>query len=152
MTLPACGLYRTTAAIGPIPAGRLVYFHNHGDPGPGLYLPADWSRNRVRMQSKGTLLPTPADARSLLPLPGEGFYRVAETFHCCERRCRSFEPDMLVQLGYDAAGEALLFVPELVDGMLAIPEQGSRVDLEKLAHVQRLKVPVQERDPHATVQ
>ena len=33
-SLPPCGLYRTRRALGTsIPEGRLVYFHNHGDPG-----------------------------------------------------------------------------------------------------------------------
>jgi hypothetical protein len=149
MTLPACGLYRTTAPIGAIPSGRLVYFHNHGDPGPGLYLPEGWKHNRIRLSARGTLLPTPEDARSLLALPPEGFYRVAEGFHCCEKRCRFFEAEMLVQLGYDGAGEALVFTPELVDGMLAIPERGNRVQLDQLRHIEPLKVAVHERDPHA---
>lgn len=148
MPLPPCGLYRTTASIGSIPAGRLVYFHNHGDPGPGVYLPASWKHNRVQLRERGTVLPDPADAASLLPLPAEGFYRVVDAFECCERRCRRFEPDMLVQLGYDGAGEALLFVPELIDGMLALPEQGSRVELSKLSHTRPLKVATSERESH----
>ena len=54
--LPPCGLYRTTAAIGSIEAGRLVYFHNHADPGPGMYLPARWTRNRATFPSRAALL------------------------------------------------------------------------------------------------
>src|SRR5437868_15144152 len=104
--LPPCGLYRTLSPVGSIPAGRLVYFHNHGDPGPGLYLPEGFRHNRVELQSRGMLLPSPEDVRWLEPLPPEGFYRVSEAFYCCEKRCRAFEPDMLVQLGYNAAGEA----------------------------------------------
>lgn len=148
MSLPPCGLYRTLAAIGSIPAGRLVYFHNHGDPGPGLYLPASWSHNRVKLNARGTVLPAESDAASLLPLPAEGFYRVVEAFDCCERRCRRFDPELLVQLGFDGAGEALLFVPELVDGMLALPDQGSRIELDKLRHIRLLNVARSERDTH----
>ena len=37
--LPACGLYRTLLPIGDLEAGRLVYFHNHGNPGAGVYFP-----------------------------------------------------------------------------------------------------------------
>ena len=141
MKLPPCGLYRTTGQIGAIPAGRLVYFHNHGEPGPGLYLPAGWKANQRQLQARGTLLPSPEDVRLLEPLPAEGFYRVSATFHCCAQRCRSFEPDQLVQLGYDAAGQAIVFVPELVDGMLAVPQQGSRIDHDNLQHLKLLKVP-----------
>jgi hypothetical protein len=146
--LPPCGLYRTTGSVGSIPAGRLVYFHNHGEPGPGLYLPASWSRNRVKLEERGTLLPSPEDVRWLEPLPPEGFYRVTETFYCCAKQCRSYAPETLVQLGYNAAGEAIVFVPELVDGMLAVPEQGSRVDHENFARLKQLKVAVQQRAPN----
>jgi len=141
MKLPPCGLYRTTGQVGSIPQGRLVYFHNHGDPGPGLYLPAGWKDNRMQLASRGTLLPSPEDVRLLEPLPPEGFYRVASAFHCCEKRCREFEPDLLVQLGYDAAGQAIVFVPELVDGTLALPTQGSRIDHPNFIHLKLLKVP-----------
>jgi hypothetical protein len=146
MQLPPCGLYRTTGQVGPIPAGRLVYFHNHGDPGPGLYLPASWHRNRMRLEERGTLLPSPQDVRLLEPLPPEGFYRVTTPFHCCAQRCRLFEADLLVQLGYDAAGQAIVFVPEIVDGMLAAPEQGSRIDHDQLPNLKLLKVAVNQRD------
>ena len=99
----------------------------------------------MRLQERGTLLPSPEDVRWLEPLPPEGFYRVTEAFFCCDQRCRSFEPEMLIQLGYNASGEALAFVPEIVDGMLALPERGSRVDHEHFARMKLLRVPVQER-------
>ena len=54
--LPPCGLYRTVAAIGGVEADRLVYFHNHGDPGPGVYLPERWTRNRATFSSRGNTL------------------------------------------------------------------------------------------------
>jgi hypothetical protein len=139
--LPPCGLYRTTGPIGAIPAGKLVYFHNHGEPGPGLYLPSGWKANRVRWQPQGTLLPERSAVRLLAPLPVEGFYRVTEAFFCCERRCRNFEADLLVQLGYNAEAQPILFVPELVDGMLAIPERGSAIDEARFGMLQHLKVP-----------
>jgi hypothetical protein len=138
-------LYRTTGQIGAIPAGRLVYFHNHGDPGPGLYLPERWRANRIQLQERGSLLPSPEDVRWLEPLPPEGFYRVLEEFHCCEQRCRSFEVELMVQLGYDATGQAIVFVPEIVDGMLAVPEQGSRIDHDRLAHLKLLKIAINDR-------
>jgi hypothetical protein len=143
MNLPPCGLYRTTAPVAGIPAGRLVYFHNHGDPGPGLYLPEGWSHNRMQVSKQGRTLQQPEDdVRLLEPLPPEGFYRVTEAFHCCEKKCRLFEPEMLLQLGYNAAGEAIAFVPELVDGMLAVPTRGSRVDPEVFDKLKQLRVAV----------
>jgi hypothetical protein len=140
--LPPCGLYRTTRPLDDrIPAGRLVYFHNHGEPGPGIYLPTGWRLNRARFGERGTPLPTSEWAATLEALPAEGFYRVREPFHCCEKRCRLFEADQLVQLGYDAQARALLFVPEWSDAGLAIPERGSLVDHERLARLAPLKVP-----------
>jgi hypothetical protein len=130
----------TLAPIGSVPANRLVYFHNHGEPGPGVYLPSAWNGNRARFEARGHLLAHPSDAEKLEPLPAEGFYRVAEPFYCCSERCRRFESDALVQLGYDAAARAILFLPELTGAELALPPRGTRVDRDRLALLSRLKV------------
>ncbi len=146
--LPPCGLYLTRAAIGSVPAGRLVYFHNHGEPGPGVYLPSSWRGNRARFEPRGHLLPDLALARQLEPLPAEGFYRVVEPFHCCEKRCRRFEPSALVQLGYDGSARAILFLPELVDAQLALPATGTRVDRDRLAFLEPLRVAIVDTPLH----
>ncbi len=125
---PPCGIYRTKDAIGEVPAGRLVYFHNHGDPGPGIYLPSGWKGNKARFHERGHTLPDLETADSLVRLASEGFYRVVEPFFCCEKECRRFETDHLVQLGYDAAATPILFTPEMVDGAMALPEHGARID------------------------
>ena len=140
MQLPPCGLYRTRAPIGSIPAGRLVFFHNHGDPGAGLYLPSGWKRNRVELQSRGQTLEDPNLLRHLEPLPPEGLYRVTDAFHCCAQKCRLFEPETLVELGYNGEGQAIVFLPELVDGMLAIPTTGTAIDHECLQKLKQLRV------------
>lgn len=147
--LPPCGLYRTAEPIGDIPAGRLVYYHNHGDPGPGVYLPAGWAGNRARFHRRGTTV-SPRVARALIPLPAEGFYRVAEPFHCCDARCRLFEVDELVQLGYDGEATAILFTPEIVDGQIVVPERGIRVDGERLQRLRFLKIAVSDRGEEPT--
>jgi hypothetical protein len=139
--LPPCGLYRTTEPIGAVPAGRLVYFHNHGDPGPGVYLPRAWTHNRAEFDTRGTTLPDPALAVTLEPLAREGLYVVREPFWCCEKRCREFTTDELVQLGYNGNADAILFVPELIDGQLALPTMGTKVERERLDRLQRLKIP-----------
>ena len=146
--LPACGIYRTLAPIGSVPADRLVYFHNHGDPGPGVYLPSRWRGNRARFESRGHLLPSPDDASMLAPLHAQGFYRVKIAFDCCDKKCRRFEPEQLVQLGYDGSAHAILFVPQWVDGHLAIPERGTRVDADRLTSIERLRVPVSDTPVH----
>jgi len=140
MELPPCGLYRTLGPIGSIEPNRLVYFHNHGNPGPGLYLPKSWKHNQAKFDERGQTLVDPGLVRFLEPLPREGLYRVEEPFHCCEKQCRHFERDLLLQLGYNANAEPIVFVPELVDSMLAIPAQGWKTSLETVRNLRALKV------------
>lgn len=114
--------------IAGLEAGRLVYFHNHGNPGPGVYLPERWSHNRAHWASTGTTLPDDFDPRALRALPAEGFYRVKRAFHCCEKKCVQFEPEQLVQLGYNGAGKPLLFLPTLQGGAITTPDRGTMID------------------------
>ncbi len=146
MELPPCGLYRTTRAIGSVEEGRLVYFHNHGDPGPGIYLPKEWKHNRAQFHERGLTVDDPGLVRFLQPLPPEGFYRVAEAFHCCDKQCRRFDEDSLLQLGYNGDAEPILFVPEVIDAMLAIPAKGWKTSLEAVGNLRQLKVPTSRRD------
>jgi len=147
--LPACGLYKTLRPIGAVPEGRLVYFHNHGNPGPGVYLPAGWKQNRAHFQAGGTTLPDASDTSALEALAPESLYAVREPFHCCAKQCVAYAPDMLVQLGYQATAQALLFVPRWVDGSFTLPEQGNAVDTAVLAKLQRLDVPDERAEAHA---
>ena len=149
-----CGLYRTTEPIDDrVPAGALVYYHDHGDPGPGVYLPRAWKNNRAVFGDKGTTVPDEQYAETLQPLLAEGFYRVSEPFYCCEKRCQHFEEDMLLQLGYNGEGQAILFVPELVDGGLALPAEGTFVDEVQLSKIRPLKIAEGESVPEgATLQ
>jgi hypothetical protein len=142
VALPPCGIYKTTGAIGAIPAGRLVYFHNHGEPGPGLYLPERWTENRARFAAQGQVLADPREVRALEPLAAEGYYRVIAAFECCDKRCKRFEPDTLVQLGYDANATPILFTPELVEGAFTVPTRGVRVDTGRLSAIAQLALPV----------
>jgi hypothetical protein len=137
-----CGIYRTTRAIGErVAAGVLVYYHNHGEPGPGVYLPRAWRNNRALFSEQGTTVPDPAWAESLEALAPEGLYRVVEPFACCEKRCVTYEEDLLVQLGYNGRGEPILFIPELVDGELRFPERGAMLQPDQLRRLRLLKLP-----------
>jgi hypothetical protein len=139
--LPPCGLYRTVKPIGDIEAGRLVYFHNHGNPGPGLYFPERWSHNRAHFSQNGMTVPASFDPRALRALPAEGFYRVKAEFFCCDKQCMKFEPDAFVQLGYNGAGKALVFIPEFAGGVISVPERGTFVDEDVLTNLALLKMP-----------
>lgn len=140
MRVPPCGLYRTLAKIGDVEAGRLVYLHDHGNPGPGLYFPESWSANRAKFSPRGMTLPPDFDAADLLPLPREGYYRVTAAFHCCAKKCVRFEPDALVQLGYNGAGRGIVFVPELSGPAITVGERGSIVDDAAFANLAPVNV------------
>ena len=142
--LPPCGLYRTVKPLGSVEAGRLVYFHNHGDPGPGVYFPEKWSHNRASFSPKGMTVPPGFDPSALRALPAEGFYRVAKQFVCCPKKCVQFEPEMMLQLGYNGAGKPLLFVPEYAGGGISVPERGTPVDDDTLPNLVRLSLPERE--------
>lgn len=139
MSHPRCGLYRTTQALADVPAGRLVFFHDHGDPGPGVYLPKSWSLNRAEWHPKGHVV-AEAWSATLEALPTEGLYMVREAFHCCEKRCVHFHASQLVQLGYDAEATPILFVPEWTSRGLGFPERGTRLDRERLSKLTLLEV------------
>jgi hypothetical protein len=146
--LPPCGLYRTKGPLGSVPAGQLVFFHNHGDPGPGLYLPTGWVANRAQFAASGVPVERPDTvAAQLEPLPEQGLYRVMREFYCCEKRCRRFEPELLVQLGYNGAGDAILFAPEWIEGSLAFPERGFPIDAERFKSLSPLKVAIVKKVP-----
>ena len=145
--LPPCGLYRTVKPVAGIDAGRLVYFHNHGNPGPGLYPPEAWNSNRARFSENGATVPADFDPRALKPLPAEGFYRVKSQFYCCEKKCMQFEPDQLVQLGYNGAGKAIVFIPEIGGNGITVPDRGTFVDDNVLGNMVQLKLPESKQDP-----
>jgi len=150
--LPPCGIYRTATAIGTVEAGRLVYFHNHGKPGPGIYFPEKWNHNRAQFSANGMTLPEPFDPRWLHPLPAEGLYRVARAFYCCEKKCTQFEPEALVQLGYNGAAKPLLFVPEISSRGISVPERGTAIDDAAFASLVALKVSQrQDEDPEISL-
>jgi len=138
--LPACGLYLTLLPIGSVPAGRLVYFHNHGDPGPGVYLPTRWVGNEARFEQPGHLLGDHDATAALQAVAPEGVYRVAAPFDCCANHCRTFEVDSVVQLGYDGAGNPIVFEPTFAEGRAVFPDRGSRVDRDRLVNLAPLRM------------
>lgn len=138
--LPPCGLYRTTKPLAGIESGRLVYFHNHGNPGAGIYVPERWTANRAQFSPNGSTVPMPFDHGALHPLPAEGFYRVRSPFYCCDKQCVRYEPEMFVQLGYNGTGRALLFTPELSGSSIGIPDRGTMIDDDALGNLIALTV------------
>ena len=138
--LPPCGVYRLTANVAGLEAGRLVYFHNHGDPGPGMYLPETWVANRAKWSERGTTVPSDFDPNVLQALLPEGFYRVTKEFYCCAKQCTKFEPDTFVQLGYNGNATPLVFMPQVGANGISIPDRGSVVDEKVLSNLQPMKL------------
>ena len=137
---PPCGLYRTTRPLENLPAGRLVMFHDHGDPGPGVYLPRAWTLNRAEWHAQGITAPGPEWSATLEPLASEGLYSVRETFFCCDKQCTQFPRGQLVQLGYDGEANAILFLPEWGAKGMGFPERGTRLDRDRVSKLERLLV------------
>ncbi len=146
---PPCGIYRTTQPLEGIPAGRLVYFHNHGDPGPGIYQPESWAHNRAQWQARGTTVPSVGWSVSLAAIAQEGLYRVREEFYCCSKKCRKYETGLLVQLGYNGEAQPLLFVPEWGPSGMTFPSEGLKFENENLIRLEPLKVSQPNPDPGA---
>ena len=151
MSLPPCGIYKTSAPIGSVAAGHLVYFHNHGDPGPGIYLPETWEMNRAVFRESGYTLPDEGSAQSLEPLAAEGLYRVVSEFTCCEKRCVTFPQELLVQLGYNRHAEPILFRPVWAQAGLMFPEQGQMIDADRIARLGRVLVAESGSEPAGAV-
>ena len=117
--LPPCGLYKTLTEIsvqeGKLNADLLVSFHNHSDQGlPIILLPEKNEHNRWIFQKKGYLLKNQNWARILEPLKQEGLYRCSERFSTNESEVVA--ENTLVQLGYTAKAEPILFFPVPLEG------------------------------------
>lgn len=112
--LPRCGLYRTTKPLpgheALVPAGRLVYFHNHSESGlPRVIVPDHIRCNRWHFHGEGVEFRALSWADSLRRLPPQGYYVLAAMF----RFARGTWPKgTLVQLGYTREGEAMLFLSQ----------------------------------------
>lgn len=139
-THPPCGLYRTTQPLNNVPAGRLVFFHNHGDPGAGIYVPRAWHFNRAEWHERGDTVPGAEWSSTMQALPSEGLYSVQSAFHCCDKQCTRYETGQLVQLGYDGEANPILFVPEWTARGLVFPERGTKLEADRLGKLALLRV------------
>jgi hypothetical protein len=111
--LPDCGLYRTTKPLPgheeKIPAGSLVYFHNHSDEGslPSVLSPDHNVHNRWHFHGPPVVFRGLTWVETLESVPREGFYTL--------RRELNFEggtwpKGAIVQLGYTPKADPILFI------------------------------------------
>ncbi|WP_394832111.1 hypothetical protein LVJ94_36900 [Pendulispora rubella] len=144
--LPNCGLYRTTKPLpeheSEIPAGVLVYFHNHSDSGlPVVIAPDHNIMNRWHFHGAGIPFRGLSWAESLARMPNEGFYFLRKdlTFDG-----GSWPKGTLVQLGYTRNGDPILFIAQqranLEENDLFFSDRGVGIRPEVLANLEPLKV------------
>lgn len=132
-SLPPCGLYRTGSALKSdpehIPAGILVYFHNHSDQGiPFLQLPEENVHNVWSFQEFGPGIENDDSfLDSLQPLKEQGFYFLTEALQTPDREYNAYT---LVQLGYNRDGDPILFPAQRSEtrNALAFSESGYRFE------------------------
>jgi hypothetical protein len=144
--LPDCGLFRTTKPLPgheeEIPAGILVYFHNHSDSGlPVVVAPEHNVHNRWHFHGAGIPFRGLSWADSMVQLPVEGFYML--------RKALSFEggdwpKGTLVQLGYTRNADPIVFIAQaraqLDENDLFFSNSGVGITREQLAMLEPLHV------------
>ena len=129
--LPDCGLYRTGRALPgheeQLPAGALVYFHNHSDQGPAMVLtPHDNEHNRWRFHDRGWAVEDAAFVEAMIPLRPEGLYVNHEHIHISREEI--IPGRTLLQLGYNRSGDSILFVGRFDANTITFPSEGYRFE------------------------
>jgi len=144
--LPNCGLYKTTKPLpeheAEVPAGILVYFHNHSDSGlPVVIVPEHNVMNRWHFHGGGIPFRGLSWADSLQKIQQEGFYMLRKdlTFDG-----GSWPKGTLVQLGYTRTGDPILFIAQqrasMEENDLFFSDRGVGVAASVLASLEALKV------------
>ncbi|CAN5702712.1 hypothetical protein BH09MYX1_BH09MYX1_16490 [soil metagenome] len=155
--LPPCGLYRTTKPLPDheteIPAGILIYFHNHSDAGfPFAIAPEHNIMNRWHFHGIGIPFRGVAWADSLVRLPQEGFYTLRKGL---EFDGGNWPKGTLVQLGYTKTGDPILFIAQLrgvvEENDLFFSDRGVGIAREQLALLEQVNVYVEQQE-HGTGQ
>ncbi len=144
--LPACGLYRTTKPLpeheAAIPAGSMVYFHNHSDSGlPVVIVPDHNILNRWHFHGAGTPFRGLSWADTLIKLPPEGFYMLRKGL---DFEGGSWPKATLAQLGYTKTGDPILFIAQQRASMdendLFFSDRGVGISREQLSILEQLSV------------
>lgn len=113
--LPDPGLYRTTEPLPgherEFPANVLVYVGNPSNGGVKFVVrPGRNTNNRWYWGEPTTPLRSPTWAKTLKPIPAEGFYTLPETLDFGNGG--RWLKNAIVQLGYNENGQGILFVAE----------------------------------------
>ena len=141
-----CGLYRASKALpgneDKVPAGTLVYFHNHSSnngPLPSVIPPDHNVHNRWHFHAEGAIdnIRSPSWVDSLEKMPDQGFYTLRKelTFDG-----GSWPKGSIVQLGYTRVAEPILFIARvratLAENDLYFSDKGVGIKRDQLAHLE----------------
>ncbi len=144
--LPPCGMYRTTKPLPEhetdVPAGTLVYFHNHSDSGlPVVIVPEHNVMNRWHFHGAGIPFRGLTWADSLQKVLPEGFYMLRKGL---EFEGGSWPKGTLVQLGYNREAEPILFIGQVRATMeendVFFSDRGVGVSRDQLASLEAVVV------------
>ncbi len=144
--LPSCGLYRTTKPLpeheAAVPAGSMVYFHNHSDSGlPVVIVPDHNIQNRWHFHGAGIPFRGLSWADTLIKLPAEGFYMLRKGL---DFEGGSWPKATLTQLGYTKTGDPILFIAQqrasMEENDLFFSDRGVGISREQLSMLEQLSV------------
>ena len=149
--LPNCGLYKTSKPLpeheSEVPAGILVYFHNHSDSGlPVLLTPDHNVKNAWHFHGKGDGSEVFAFrglsyAETLVRVPEQGFYMLRKDVAFDGG---SWPKGTLVQLGYTRQAEPILFIGQIRAGdeqnVLFFSERGVKIQPSLFPSLEPLRV------------
>jgi hypothetical protein len=136
--LPDCGLYRTTKPLSGneerVPAGTLVYFHNHSDSGlPQVLAPDHNVLNRWHFHGPGIEFRGLSWAQTLERVPDEGFYVLKREIQL--DGSNRWLKNAIVQLGYTRQAEPILFIAQerarLDENDLFFSDKGLKITLDQ---------------------
>jgi len=129
--LPDCGLYRTGIALrgneAQVPAGILISFHNHSDQGvPMVATPHANENNCWQFHERGWAADDDAFLAALVALKAEGLY--INTHHLHVTREEIVPEKTLMQLGYNRAGDSIVFIARFEGNAIVFPSEGYQVE------------------------
>jgi len=130
--MPDCGLFRTGVTLAghekEVPANILVSFHNHSDQGTAMVqLPHQNEHNVWSFHNRGWGIKDPEFIRAMIALKPQGVYVISgHHLHVSEEK--TIPENTLVQLGYNRAGDSIIFVGSQHQNSIVFPETGYRFE------------------------
>ncbi len=136
--LPDCGLYLTSQPLPGneqnVPAGTIVYFHNHSDSGLPQVITGDHNiHNRWHFHGPGLEFRGLSWANTLKKLTPEGFYTLRRELNFDGG---SWPKGAIVQLGYTREADPILFIgrvrSRLDENDLFFSDKGLKIKRDQL--------------------